>query len=140
MNDLNNIKFGYTFTDAYDGEDCDDPDYAKYQADWYTCLDEMPVRVPRHSVNSSINKKINNKINASLLIKNKMQYLNEINLADNKLTESISIKNNFIALFIAEVLSKSIQENWKDKRLFQYIWDIKISLNSKSKINEKCKK
>ena len=63
------FNLGYTFTDAYDGEDCDDPDYAKYQADWDTCLDEMPVRVPRHSINASINKKINNKINTSLLIK-----------------------------------------------------------------------
>ena len=63
------FNLGYTFTDAYDGEDCDDPDYAKYQADWDTCLDEMPVRVPRHSMNASINKKINNKINTSLLIK-----------------------------------------------------------------------
>ena len=75
-------------------------------------------------------------INASLIIKNKMQYLNEINLADNKLAESISIKNNFITLFIAEVLSKSLYENGKDKKLFQYIWDIKISLNNTSKINE----
>ena len=63
------FNLGYTFTDAYDGEDCDDPDYAKYQADWDTCLDEMPVRVPRHSMNVSINKKINNKINTSLLVK-----------------------------------------------------------------------
>ena len=63
------FNLGYTFTDAYDGEDCDDPDYAKYQADWYTCLDEMPVRVPKHSMNVSINKKINNKINTSLLVK-----------------------------------------------------------------------
>ena len=63
------FNLGYTFTDAYDGEDCDDPDYAKNQADWDTCLDEMPVRVPRHSMNASINKKINNKINTSLLIK-----------------------------------------------------------------------
>ena len=75
-------------------------------------------------------------INASLLVKNKMQYLNEITLADNRVAESISIKNNFIALFIAEVLSKSLCENGKDKKLFQYIWDIKISLTSTSKINE----
>ena len=74
-------------------------------------------------------------ITASLLVKNTMQYLNEINLADNRLAESISIKNNFIALFIAEVLSKSLCENEVDKRLFQYIWDIKISLNTTSKMN-----
>ena len=46
---LNNIKFGYTFTDAYDGEDCDDPDYS--------CIDEMPVRVPRHLIQAKFSKK-----------------------------------------------------------------------------------
>jgi len=73
-------------------------------------------------------------INASLLIKNKLQYLNEITLTENKLAENISIKNNFITLFIAEVLSKSLHENEKDKRLFQYIWDIKISLTNVNEI------
>jgi len=46
---INNIKFGYTFTDAYDGEDCDDPDSS--------CIDEMPVRVPRHSIQTAFEKK-----------------------------------------------------------------------------------
>ena len=74
-------------------------------------------------------------INASLIGKNKMQYLNEISLTDNKLAENISIKNNFIALFIAEVLSKSLHENGIDKRLFQYIWHIKVSLINTNEIN-----
>jgi len=74
-------------------------------------------------------------INASLIVKNKLQYINEIHLADSKLAEKISIKNNFIVLFIAEVLSKSLQENEKDKKLFQYIWSIKVFLSSKRKVN-----
>ncbi len=40
------FKFGYVFTDAYDGEDCDDPGSS--------CIDEMPVRVPRHFLSSNI--------------------------------------------------------------------------------------
>jgi len=46
---IDNIKLGYTYTDAYDGEDCDDPDSS--------CIDEMPVRVPRHYINADIIKK-----------------------------------------------------------------------------------
>ena len=56
-----NFNLGYTLTDAYDGEDCDDPATV--------CLDDMPVRVPRHSINASIDKKFKNNINTSLLIK-----------------------------------------------------------------------
>ena len=54
---VNNIKFGYTFTDAHDGEDCDDPDSA--------CIDEMPVRVPRHSIQTKFSKKFG-KLNTHL--------------------------------------------------------------------------
>ena len=74
-------------------------------------------------------------INASLIVKNKLQYLNEITLTENKLAENISIKNNFIALFVAEVLSKSLHENEIEKRLFQYIWHIKVSLITVNEIN-----
>ena len=74
-------------------------------------------------------------INASFIDKNSLQYLNEIALADNKLAEFISIKNNFIALFIAEVLSKSLHENEEDRKLFQYVWDIKIILNNAKEIS-----
>ena len=74
-------------------------------------------------------------INASFIAKNSLQYLNEIALADNKLAEFISMKNNFIALFIAEVLSKSLHENEEDRKLFQYVWDIKITLNNAKEIS-----
>jgi DNA repair protein RecO (recombination protein O) len=74
-------------------------------------------------------------INASFIAKNSLQYLNEIALADNKLAKFISMKNNFIALFIAEVLSKSLHENEEDRKLFQYVWDIKITLNNAKEIS-----
>ena len=56
-NFINNIKLGYTFTDAYDGEDCDDPDAS--------CIDEMPVRVPKHSLQTKFSKKFG-KLNTHL--------------------------------------------------------------------------
>ena len=59
-----NIKFGYAFTDSYAGDVCDDPQPATG-----VCLDEMILRVPKHSINSSINKKITKKIDASMLLK-----------------------------------------------------------------------
>ena len=46
------VNIGYAFTDAYDAEDCDNPGS--------NCLDEMPVRVPRHSLNAKVSKDINN--------------------------------------------------------------------------------
>ena len=47
-----NFKFSYALTNAYDGEDCDNPSGS--------CIDEMPVRVPRHNLSGAISKKINN--------------------------------------------------------------------------------
>ena len=46
------VNVGYAFTDGYDAEDCDNPGSS--------CLDEMPVRVPRHSLNTKVSKNINN--------------------------------------------------------------------------------
>ena len=46
---IDKITLGYALTDAHDGEDCDDPDGS--------CIDEMPVRVPRHSINTNFSKK-----------------------------------------------------------------------------------
>ena len=74
-------------------------------------------------------------INASLIIKNEIQYLNDISLAENKIAEKTSINNDLICLFIAEVLSKSLYKNEKDKQLFQYIWDIKLLLTNKNKVS-----
>ena len=54
---IDNIKFGYIFTDAYDGEDCDDPDSS--------CIDEMPVRVPKHVFQTNFSKKFG-KFNTTL--------------------------------------------------------------------------
>ena len=55
----------YTFTKAYDGEDCDDPDKSTT-----SCSDSSyPVRVPRHQISSSIKKTFNTSINSQILLK-----------------------------------------------------------------------
>ena len=53
------FNIGYAFTDAFDAEDCDNPGSS--------CLYEMPVRVPRHSLNGKVSKNINNNLKVSLL-------------------------------------------------------------------------
>jgi vitamin B12 transporter len=57
-----NIGLNYSYTDTYDGADCDNPD------DTLT-IDCSMVRVPRHALTSSINYKTRNSINNKLLIK-----------------------------------------------------------------------
>lgn len=55
----------YTFTDAYDGEDCDDPDKSSS-----SCTDsEYPVRVPKHFLTSSIENKFNKNLSSKLNFK-----------------------------------------------------------------------
>jgi len=56
-----NIGLNYSYTDTYDGADCDDPDGSS--------IDCAMVRVPRHSLNSSINYKSKNEINNKIIIK-----------------------------------------------------------------------
>tara|TARA_S200000501_G_scaffold311401_1_gene301923 strand:- start:3803 stop:5695 length:1893 start_codon:yes stop_codon:yes gene_type:complete len=45
---IDKINFGYSFIDAYDGEDCDNPDGS--------CKDEMPVRIPRNTYMLKLSK------------------------------------------------------------------------------------
>ena len=45
---IDKVMFGYSFVDAYDGEDCDNPDSS--------CKDEMPVRVPRNTYMLKLSK------------------------------------------------------------------------------------
>ena len=66
---MNNFDIGlnYSYTDTYDGADCDNPD----EGSTYTVMsiDCAMVRVPRHSLISAINYKTKNNINNKLLIK-----------------------------------------------------------------------
>ena len=67
-------------------------------------------------------------INASFSNKNNLQKITEINLPDNSFNIFMSMQNKFIALFIAEVLSKILHENEQDKSLFDFIWNTKSFL------------
>jgi vitamin B12 transporter len=62
-----NIGLNYSYTDTYDGADCDNPS----QGSQYTVvsIDCAMVRVPRHAITSAINYKSKNNINNKLLIK-----------------------------------------------------------------------
>ena len=56
-----NVSLNYSYTDTYDGADCDDPNTSS--------IDCAMVRVPRHNLNSVINYKTKNQINNKFLIK-----------------------------------------------------------------------
>ena len=72
---------------------------------------------------------------ANYLPKNSLQYISEITLEHTQITDGIDMKKNFISIFVAEVISKVLLETEKDKALFKFIWELKISLNSLEKIN-----
>ena len=75
------------------------------------------------------------KLNADHLPKSSLQYINEISLENNLITNGIDMKKNFISIFIAEVISKVLLENEKDKALFKFIWELRVTLNNLKKIS-----
>ena len=55
----------YSYTKAYDGEDCDDPDKSSS-----TCaLSSYPVRIPKHQINASIKNTFQKKLESKLNFK-----------------------------------------------------------------------
>ena len=62
-----NIGLNYSYTDTYDGADCDNPDQGSSLT--VVSIDCAMVRVPRHAINSVINYKTKSNINNKLLIK-----------------------------------------------------------------------
>ena len=74
-------------------------------------------------------------INATHITKNSLQYISEITIAHNQVSDGIDMKKNFISIFVAEVISKVLLETEKDKALFKFIWEIKQDLSNFEKIN-----
>mgnify|MGYP001386995133 FL=1 len=74
-------------------------------------------------------------INASHFPKKNLQYINEIGLEHNQIDDKIDMKKKFIFIFIAEVVSKVLLETEKDKALFEFIWDLKKTINNLKKIS-----
>ena len=74
-------------------------------------------------------------INATHITKNSLQYISEITITHNQVSDGIDMKKNFISIFVAEVLSKVLLETEKDKALFKFIWELKNDLSNFEKIN-----
>ena len=62
-----NVGLNYSYSDTYDGADCDNPDQGS--ALTVPCIDTAMVRVPRHAITSAIVYKTKNNLNNKLLIK-----------------------------------------------------------------------
>ena len=74
-------------------------------------------------------------INATHITKNSLQYISEISIEHNQVSDGIDMKKNFIFIFVAEVTSKVLLETEKDKALFKFIWELKNNLSNFEKIN-----
>lgn len=74
-------------------------------------------------------------INATYLPKKNLQYLAAIGLSDSKKQNGINITKTFLSLFVAEVISKILQENEADKSLFLFLWQLKTNLSTSSMID-----
>jgi DNA repair protein RecO (recombination protein O) len=75
-------------------------------------------------------------INATLIPKKGLQYLAEITIIETISTDKINMNKNFLAIFIAEISSKVLQENEQNSGLFKFVWEIKQKLYSANTIDE----
>ena len=90
-------KLLYTFTKAYDGEDCDDPDKMVTSCS----QSSYPVRVPRHQISSSFKKSFDSKISSQIVFKyisTRRDYGNSNNGFNDVMLDDyikVDLKNNF---------------------------------------------
>jgi len=75
-------------------------------------------------------------INATLIPKKGLQYLAEITIIEAISTDKINMNKNFLAIFIAEISSKVLQENEQNSGLFKFVWEIKQKLYNANTIDE----
>ncbi len=68
------------------------------------------------------------KINATYSEKRGLQYLSEISVDEPIANEQVNMHKNFIAVFIAEITAKVLQENEQNIPLFNFIWNTKREL------------
>ena len=74
-------------------------------------------------------------INATYLPKKNLQYLTGISLSNPKKQNGINITKKFLSLFVAEVISKILQEHKVDKPLFLFVWQLKTNLAASSMVD-----
>lgn len=75
-------------------------------------------------------------INATLIPKKGLQYLAEITIIATISTDKINMNKNFLAIFIAEISSKVLQENEQNLGLFKFVWEIKQKLYNPNTVDE----
>ena len=75
-------------------------------------------------------------INATLIPKKGLQYLAEITIIETISTDKTNMNKNFLAIFIAEISSKVLQENEQNSGLFKFVWEIKQKLYNANTIDE----
>ena len=75
-------------------------------------------------------------INATLIPKKGLQYLAEITIIETISNDKINMNKNFLAIFIAEISSKVLQENEQNLGLFKFVWEIKQKLYNANTIDE----
>ena len=75
-------------------------------------------------------------INATLIPKKGLQYLAEITIIETISTDKINMNKNFLAIFIAEISSKVLQENEQNSGLFKFVWEIRQKLYNANTVDE----
>ncbi|MDA7728717.1 DNA repair protein RecO [Flavobacteriales bacterium] len=75
-------------------------------------------------------------INATLSPKKGFQYLAEITIIEAISSDKINMNKKFLAIFIAEISSKVLQENEQNSELFKFIWEIKQKLYNANTVDE----
>lgn len=112
----------YTFIEAYDGEDCDDPDRSSSSCSFSS----YPVRVPKHAISAQFKSEFSNFFNSSIktkYISSRRDYGNvNNNFQDVKLNSyfKIDLKNQFIFdnKIIYFDINNLFDKNYEDS--FQY--------------------
>jgi DNA repair protein RecO (recombination protein O) len=64
-----------------------------------------------------------------------LQYMKDLSLCDINYNTNNSMHNQFVALFISEVLAKTLKENQQETAIFNYLLKIKSELNNKLNSN-----
>ena len=114
--DSYNIGLNYSYTDTYDGADCDNPNQGS--ANTVRSIDCSMVRVPRHALNSSINYKTNNNINNKLIIK----YSGEIRDYGNT-------NNNFADQILDDYITFSYLADYKFNDTYKIYFEVNNIFN-----------
>ena len=74
-------------------------------------------------------------ISAQKKQKNEIQFLKEISLSHSLINSYLNINKQLLRMFMAEVLEKILVSNEQDKRLFNFIWNEIILLDTLEKVS-----